>query len=270
MINLTCLELINSRIDGRVHGHRHQTRRFGASGPRSKTGLEGASGSGIGHCSRKAVASELGHRLGVHASDVHVNVASTATARLRGALVFRRRLLEPHGRQGDQPRKRNDVGHKAAQFGIESLGEPPIVRRTCTRQIFAALLTPQGPQAQRSSSIAVLPVSVKDPTRKCFSRSRPSSASRAETVLEIRPHLNYAEAQEVRRDGGQAPQARARSCPPWDQSHDALDAGAARWGPTRRLLHTLLSIYKTTLCLTDARPSRRLLIVQRKTARGLG
>ena len=59
-------------------------------------------------------------------------------------------------------------------------------------------------------------------------RSRPSSASRAPRPFEIRPHLNYAEAQKYDATADTLEHsARAAAAGPMTRT-DALDAGAAR------------------------------------------
>ena len=77
---------------------------------------------------------------------------------------------------------------------------------------------------------AVLPVSVKDPTRECF-LSIPTvvGVQGAETVLEIRPHLNYAEAQKYDATADTLEHMCAQLPPVGPMTRtDALDAGAAR------------------------------------------
>lgn len=77
---------------------------------------------------------------------------------------------------------------------------------------------------------AVLPVSVKDPTRECF-LSIPTvvGVQGAETVLEIRPHLNYAEAQKYDATADTLEHMCAQLPPAGPMTRtDALDAGAAR------------------------------------------
>ena len=77
---------------------------------------------------------------------------------------------------------------------------------------------------------AVLPISVKDPTRECF-LSIPTvvGVQGAETVLEIRPHLNYAEAQKYDATADTLEHMCAQLPPAGPMTRtDALDAGAAR------------------------------------------
>ena len=77
---------------------------------------------------------------------------------------------------------------------------------------------------------AVLPISVKDPTRECF-LSIPTvvGVQGAETVLEIRPHLNYAEAQKYDATADTLEHMCAQLPPVGPMTRtDALDAGAAR------------------------------------------
>ncbi len=76
---------------------------------------------------------------------------------------------------------------------------------------------------------AVLPISVKDPTRECF-LSIPTvvGVQGAETVLEIRPHLNYAEAQKYDATADTLEHMCAQLPPVGFSRTDALDAGAAR------------------------------------------
>ena len=78
---------------------------------------------------------------------------------------------------------------------------------------------------------AVLPVSVKDPTRECF-LSIPTvvGVQGAESVLEIRPHLNYAEAQKYDATADTLEHMCAQLPPVGFSRTDALDAGAARKG----------------------------------------
>jgi len=76
----------------------------------------------------------------------------------------------------------------------------------------------------------VLPVSVKDPNRECF-LSIPTvvGVGGAENVLEIRPHLNYAEAQKYDATADTLEHMCAQLPPVGPMSRtDALDAGAAR------------------------------------------
>ena len=77
---------------------------------------------------------------------------------------------------------------------------------------------------------AVLPISVKDPTRECF-LSIPTvvGVQGAESVLEIRPHLNYAEAQKYDATADTLEHMCAQLPPVGPMTRtDALDAGAAR------------------------------------------
>ena len=83
---------------------------------------------------------------------------------------------------------------------------------------------------RKSHRKAVLPVSVKDPTRECF-LSIPTvvGVQGAETVLEIRPHLNYAEAQKYDATADTLEHMCAQLPPVGPMTRtDALDAGAAR------------------------------------------
>ncbi len=73
-------------------------------------------------------------------------------------------------------------------------------------------------------------VSVKDPTRECF-LSIPTvvGVQGAESVLEIRPHLNYAEAQKYDATADTLEHMCAQLPPVGPMTRtDALDAGAAR------------------------------------------
>ena len=77
---------------------------------------------------------------------------------------------------------------------------------------------------------AVLPISVKDPTRECF-LSIPTvvGVQGAESVLEIRPHLNYTEAQKYDATADTLEHMCAQLPPVGPMTRtDALDAGAAR------------------------------------------
>ena len=71
--------------------------------------------------------------------------------------------------------------------------------------------------------------SVKDPTRECF-LSIPTvvGVQGAESVLEIRPHLNYAEAQKYDATADTLEHMCAQLPPVGFSRTDALDAGAAR------------------------------------------
>ena len=95
------------------------------------------------------------------------------------------------------------------QFGIESLGG-------------AGMHAPH---------VAIFGASVKDPTRECF-LSIPTvvGVQGAETVLEIRPHLNYAEAQKYDATADTLEHMCAQLPPVGFSRTDALDAGAARKG----------------------------------------
>ena len=113
-----------------------------------------------------------------------------------------------------------DVGHKAYE----------IINRKKYTAYGVANATATIVDAILFDRKAVLPVSVKDPTRECF-LSIPTvvGVQGAETVLEIRPHLNYAEAQKYDATADTLEHMCAQLPPVGPMSRtDALDAGAAR------------------------------------------
>ena len=114
-----------------------------------------------------------------------------------------------------------DVGHKAYE----------IINRKKYTAYGVANATATIVDAILFDRKAVLPVSVKDPTRECF-LSIPTvvGVQGAESVLEIRPHLNYAEAQKYDATADTLEHMCAQLPPVGFSRTDALDAGAARKG----------------------------------------
>ena len=168
---------------------------------------------------------ELGHRLGVHASDVHVNVLgehgdSQFSAYSVGNIGGRPLLEFPGVKSINLEKLEYDVGHKAYE----------IINRKKYTAYGVANATATIVDAILFDRKAVLPVSVKDPTRECF-LSIPTvvGVGGAESVLEIRPHLNYAEAQKYDATADTLEHMCAQLPPVGPMSRtDALDAGAAR------------------------------------------
>ena len=168
---------------------------------------------------------ELGHRLGVHASDVHVNVLgehgdSQFSAYSVGNIGGRPLLEFPGVKSINLEKLEYDVGHKAYE----------IINRKKYTAYGVANATATIVDAILFDRKAVLPISVKDPTRECF-LSIPTvvGVQGAESVLEIRPHLNYAEAQKYDATADTLEHMCAQLPPVGPMTRtDALDAGAAR------------------------------------------